>query len=196
MTLNTFLLTFLASATLAGCGGGGDSTQGNQLPNAGVTANVFADVLGTYSSGCVESLPATATYGGASEITTIVFSNPIGTDKATVSIQGKYFPASNKCLLSTDNGELTVGGQITHLIGTKVIAGTANRPKAGVAKTAEFRLDSFTLTKGTVNGTVPAFGTTTKVGYLIEGTKGYFINQTRDADGLGGSFSTNVLTKQ
>lgn len=193
----TTKLNFVASAAflsvLAGCGGGDAAPAAG---NAGATTNVFADQIGTYSSGCVVNLPATAIDGGSSEVTTVVISNPTGTDKATVSFQGKYFPASDKCLASTESGDLTVGGQITQLAGTKVITGTASRPKSGTAKIAEFRFDSFTLTKGTVNGTIPTFGTTTKVGYLIEGTKAYAITQTRDADGLGSSFSTTVLTKQ
>lgn len=197
----TTKLNFIASAAflsvLAGCGGGG----GDAAPaasNPGVTVNAFADQIGTYSSGCVvdSDSPATATYGGASQITTVVISNPIGADKATVSFQGKFFPASDKCLAGSESADLVVGGQITQLTGTKAITGTASRPKSGTAKIAEFRFDSFTLTKGTVNGTIPTFGTTTKVGYLIEGTKAYAITQHRDADGLGSSFSTTVLTKQ
>jgi hypothetical protein len=195
----TTKLNFIASAALlsvlAGCGGGG----GDAAPatsNAGVTVNAFADQIGTYSSGCVVDSPASASNGGSSQITTVVISNPIGADKATVSFQGKFFPASDKCLAGSESADLVVGGQITQLTGTKVITGTASRPKSGTAKIAEFRFDSFTLTKGTVNGTIPTFGTTTKVGYLIEGTKAYAITQHRDADGLGSSFSTTVLTKQ
>lgn len=199
----TTKLNFIASAAflsvLAGCGGGGGDAApvaGNAAVSAGLTANVFTDQIGTYASGCVVSLPASGSFGGTSEETKVVISNPTGTDKATVSVQGKRFSGSDKCLASTLSGDITVGGQITSLTGTKVIAGTASRPKTGTAKTAEFRFDSLTLSKGALSGTIPTFGTTAKVGYLIEGTKAYAITQHRDADGLGSSFSTTVLTKQ
>jgi hypothetical protein len=196
-------LNFIASAVflsvLAGCGGGGGDAApaaGNTVVGAGVTTNVFADQVGTYASGCVVSSPASGSSGGFSDETKVVISNPTGTDKATVSFQYKRFSGSDKCVASTLGGDITVGGQITHLTGTKVISGTASRPKTGTAKTVEFRFDSLTLSKGALNGTIPTFGTTAKVGYLIEGTKAYAITQTREADGLGSSFSTTVLTKQ
>jgi lipopolysaccharide export system protein LptA len=199
----TTKLNFIASAAflsvLAGCGGGGGDAApvaGNPVVSASATTNVFADQIGTYASGCVVSSPATGTFGGMSDETTVVISNPTGTDKATVSFQGKRFSGSDKCLASTLSGDITVSGQITQLTATKVIAGTTNRPKTGTAKTVEFRFDSLRLSKGALNGSIPTFGTTAKVGYLIEGTKAYAITQTREADGLGSSFSTTVLTKQ
>lgn len=202
-TFMTTKLNFIASAAflsvLAGCGGGGGDTApaaGNPTVVAGSTTNTFADQIGTWSSGCVVSSPAIGNFGGVSHETTVVISTPTGTDKATASFQGKRFSGSDKCLASTLSGDITVGGQITPLTGTKVIAGTASHPKAGTAKTVEFRFDSLRLSKGSLNGTIPTFGTTTKVGYLIEGTKAYAITQHRDADGLGSSFSTTVLTKQ
>ena len=184
MKFDTLLLAVLVSATLAACGGGGDS---GTTPVA-QTANSFEGEAGTYSSGCM------ANSSGSSDLTLVV--TPVAaTDKATVSVHAKSYTTAD-CTTSVRT-DLTVLGEITPLSLTKVITGTGvGSTKSGTAQTVEFKYSGLQLAMGNLAFTVPTLGATAKVGFLIEGNRFYALTRSRTADGLPDSFSSTVLTKQ
>ena len=185
MKFNNLLLTVLASATLAACGGGGDSGTTPIVQ----TANSFDADAGTYSTGCM------ANSIGGSESLTLAVTPVAATDKATVSVHAVRYNTVG-CTTSVRN-DLTVLGEITRLDQTKVITGTGvGSTKSGTAKTVEFKYSGLQLAMGNLAFTVPTPGATAKVGFLIEGNKFYALTRSRTADGLPDSFSSTVMTKQ
>jgi hypothetical protein len=185
MKFNTLLLSALASATLAACGGGGDSGTTPVVQ----TANSFDAEAGTYSTGCM------ANSIGGSDIITLVITPVAAADKASVSVHAmRYNTAGCTTSVKTD---FTVLGEITRLSQTKVITGTGvGSTKSGTAKTVEFKYSGLQLAMGNLAFTVPAPGATATVGFLIEADKFYALARSRTADGLPDSFSSTVMTKQ
>ena len=185
MKFNNLLLTVLASATLAACGGGGDSGTTPIVQ----TANSFDADAGTYSSGCM------ANPSGSSHLITLVVTPVAAADKATVSVHAQSYNTAG-CTTSVKT-DLTILGEITRLSQTKVITGTGvGSTKSGTAKTVEFKYSGLQLAMGNLAFTVPTLGATAKVGFLIEADKFYALTRSRTADGLPDSFSSTVLTKQ
>lgn len=148
-------------------------------------------MVGTYSNGCIPDV-----LNNSSDLGTIVLSNPNGADKITMTVTAKSYTGSTTCAAATITDDITVGGQLTDLKGTKTITALPGYPKTGVAKTVEFRYDSLTLTKGSIIGTLPVFGATGKGGYLIEGNKLYVLSGSPQSDGFPNSFSLSTATKQ
>jgi hypothetical protein len=185
MKFNILLLSVLASATLAACGGGGDS---GTLPVVQTASSFDADA-GTYSTGCM------ANSSGSSSLISLVVTPVAATDKASVSVHAQSYNAVDcKTSVRTD---FTVLGEITRLSQTKVITGTGvGSTKSGTAKTVEFKYSGLQLAMGNLTFTVPTPGATATVGFLIEANKFYALTRSRTADGLPDSFSSTVMTKQ
>jgi hypothetical protein len=173
-----------ATAVLYACGGGG----GSDTPTpAGGATNPFTAMVGTYSTGCG---PDGAT---GSDITIVTISAPVGADKATISAQSKSFTGSTTCADAAKDFDLTVNGELTALAATKTITGSG---KTGKANTVAFKYSGLKLSGGSLNMPIPAAGTTSTGGYLLEGNKLYVLSGSRGADGLPDSFSSGVYVKQ
>ena len=181
--------------SVAACGGGNEPVS---TPAPGDTsANVFASLAGSYASGCVVYQAASGpSSASSSEESSATVSNLAGTDKATVSLRNKFYSGSENCAPATLDTDVTIGGQVTHRAATKVVSGTVANPKSGTAQIGEFRYDSLTLSKGSLNIALPTFGTTAQVAYLVEGSKVFVISGSRSPDGLGSRFSNTVMTRQ
>jgi len=128
-----------------------------------------------------------------SEQGTLVVSAPLGSDKASATIRSQYYAGSTTCEANKLDTDVTIAGQIRDL------ASTVNRTLGSntvAAKVVEFRYDSLTVSKGTLSGSLPAFGVTTKIAYVVNGTNVYFTKGGRLADGLGDSLTSTPVTKQ
>jgi hypothetical protein len=186
-------LLALSAIALAACGGG---DGGDATPAAVV--NPFATMEGTWSSGCVN--PSVIAPNGTTFTTpdstqlVAVLSAAAGTETATVSIRQQTYRNSTTCEAAKLDQEGTIGGQLTALAGTKAIAGDPDHLKTGTAKTATFRYDSLSLHNVTMS--LPSFGYTASVGYMLENGKLYGVSGSRASDGLGTRFANIALTKQ
>ena len=183
----SLLPAVVTSMVLVACGGGGDSGLAVSPAAAPDVANAFDAVLGTYKSGCVAR---EYNSDNSSQDTTVVVSAPKGADKAKIVATQKFYGGSVNCT-GTLQEAFVATGQITAAAATKTITSGA---KTGVVNTAEVKYESLTFLAGSF--TLPALGTTAKVGYSIEGGKLYGLSGKRDADGLPSTFSSIVLTKQ
>jgi len=181
------------SAALLGCGGGGDAAgDANDT-----TGNPFVSKVGTYASGCTK----TSYPGGTPSSTnvTLVLSAPTGSSKVAANYHDQEYIGSDTCDAASLDTDITVSGTLTALSGTKVIdiikAIGGGNTITGTASTAAFRLESLTLSKGSI--TLPAMGTVANVGYLFQGSKLYaLINPKGESDQLGAYFSSVFMTKQ
>lgn len=183
-------LMLATSAALLGCGGGGDNAG---TPND-TTGNPFVEKLGTYTNTCTQT-----SYSGEtprSTSVTLVLSAPLGSDKVTASYRSKEYIGSVICDTASLDSDLTVSGTLQALSATKTISPMqANGGLIGTASTANFSLESVTVVQTSLS--IPALGTTAKVGYKFVGTNIYaLINPKDESDGLGAYFSSVFMVKQ
>jgi len=183
--IHRFALPLAISAMLASCGGGGGES-GTGTAGLSAQSNSFSALVGTYVLHCTAGT-------NDSEQGTLVVSMPQGSDKASATIHSQYYASSTTCEANKLDTDVTITGQIRDL------ASTVNRTLGSntvSAKVVEFRYDSLTLSKGTLSGSLPAFGGMTKVAYVVNGSNVYFTKGARLADGLGDSLTSTPLTKQ
>jgi len=180
-----FALSVSLSAMLAACGGGG-SDSGTGTSGLGAQSNVLSPLVATYV------LPCNAR-NNESEQGTLIVSSLQDSDKATATIHYKYYAGSTTCEATKLDTDITVGGQIRDLAST--VNRTLGSSTVG-AKVIEFRYDSLSLSKGVLGGSLPTFGMTTKVAYVMNGNNVYFTKGVRLADGLGDSLTSVPVTKQ
>ena len=195
MKLSYFAFLAVATAALTACGGGGGG--GSTTPPTASDQSLAAYV-GTYKTTCDLFNTGDPSFNHA-ELGILVV-NADG--NATISSQSFDTPkpattSGNYCAASaTITEDITVSGTVALLPGTKTITAPVSTLKSGTVKTAEFTYTALKISKGSISGTLPAFGSKAKAGFLVEGNKVYVLSGTRDADGLPGSFSKTVLTKQ
>jgi hypothetical protein len=194
MKLIQFAFLSLSAAVLAACGGGG----GGNSPAPSSTAEPIqplAMVAGTYSLGC--TLDFTDTVNGTTErsIQNIVVNSDGSVSYRLLSYLAPL-ASTTPCATSNLDIDATFIGEAILLNSTKTIASTGSGTKTGVAQIAEFKFTGLKLTKGSIGGSIPTFGTKTKVGFLIEGSKLFVLRGSRKSDGLPESFSTTVFNKQ
>jgi hypothetical protein len=188
MKLYQFAFLSLSAAILTACGGGGGGSDSAPSSSAAPPSYSYLDA-GTYSSGC---FVRTINPGSISaEINTFT----IGSDRS-VSVNTQQFTAPSgstaPCAITGLVKDLTLNGKGNLLAGKKGIT----TGKTGSAELAEFTFEGFKLSKGSLTGSLPAFGTKTKAGFLVEGNKLYVLSGPREADGFPKSFSQIVYTKQ
>lgn len=194
MKISYFAFLAVATAALTACGGGGGGSSATPV----IADQSLAAYVGTYKTNCDLDNTGDPKLNHA-DLGTLV----INAD-GSITINSQSFdtpkPATtsgNFCGASaTVTEDITVSGTIALLPGTKTITAPVPTLKSGVVKTAELTYTALKISKGSISGTLPAFGSKGKAGFLVEGNKVYVLSGTRDADGLPGSFSKTVLTKQ
>ena len=190
---------------LVACGGGGGGGTSSAVNDT--SGNPFLARVGTYISGCQDDTPNPSQANQSAKRSvqiTLTISAPTDADKASVSMRRKLFSGSDTCNAAAFSQDLTVSGQLTAISATKTITVDSPLPSGwalsnkitGTASEALFRFDAYTLSTGGISGTVPAFGVTTKVGYMFSNGKLYGLFGPRDTDGVGQVFSNVYLTKQ
>lgn len=189
-----FALAASTIATLAACGGGDDSSATPQV-------NVFEMAQGVYTVACDGySDPTGGLNASWSSRGSITIEGLVGSDGATATIHSLDYGSpkgdlsGGSCTDTALTEDLTVKGQIRDLGTTKLVKRADGSSVA--AKVLEFRFDAVTFSKGSFTGTLPAFGTTTRVPYLLVGNQLYLAKGGRDADGLAGELSPRVGVKQ
>jgi hypothetical protein len=182
----------VVAVTLLACGGGGSSTP------AASSDQSLAAYVGTYKTGCDLVNTGDPTLNHADLGTVVINADgSIAVSSQSFDTPKPATTSGNYCASSaTVTEDITVSGTAVLLPGTKTINAPVSTLKSGVVKTAEFTYTAIKISKGSIGGTLPAFGTKGKAGFLVEGNKVYVLSGTRDADGLPGSFSNTVLTKQ
>lgn len=163
------------------------ATGSGQLVAVGT--NPFASRTGVYTYTCK----------GMDETSyTLTISDPRGGDTASVTIDGVEYQSSAAgadCNPKTGTVvfQAKIEGTIKALSATKKVSLNGNMVDV---QTAEFTYDAVSVKKGKLDAGMPAFGTKTRVGYLVDGNRLYFLSGSREADGLPGRFSAKWLTKQ
>ena len=195
----------ICTFAVVACGGGGGGGTSSAVNDT--STNPFAAWVGTYVSDCQDDTPNPSQASQSAKRSvqiTLTIGSPVDADKASVSMRRKLFSGSDSCNAAAFSQDLTVSGQITALNATKAITVDSPLPSGwavsnkitGTASEAVFRFDAYTLSTGGISGTVPAFGVTTKVGYMFSNGKLYGLIGPGDADGVGQVFSHIYLTKQ
>lgn len=195
----------ICTFALVACGGGGSG--GTSSPVNDTSGNPFAARVGTYVSDCQDDNPnpfQTNQSAKRSVQVTLTISGPVDSDKASVSMRRKLFSGSDTCNAAAFSQDLTVSGQLTAISATKAITVNSPLPSGwalsnkitGTASLALFRFDAYNVSTGNISGTIPAFGMTTKVGYMFSNGKLYGLIGPGDTDGVGQVFSNVYLTKQ
>lgn len=181
---------FLASISLllASCGGDSGNTG---VTTAGTYKFNGANIAGTYGTGCVLT-----NVGSAKYVLTVVST---GTDTANVSLRAQLYPTSQNAVASfrvSDNSfkfdwplsvtpavgictavstDIVIEGQVTALSTLEAYDDWARMSGYGWANQLTFRLNNITFNKGSLDVSVPAYGVTTTLGYLIYYDELYFL---------------------
>ncbi|RFO95288.1 hypothetical protein DIC66_18830 [Rhodoferax lacus] len=152
---------------------------------------------GTYANGCSDSPNSSGL-----ESYTLQISNPKGSTNADFSFNAKSYTSAG-CIDANKKADVTLTGTLTATTTTKVITAQAAADsefkggvnKSGTANIADVGISGTTLSKW--SGSFPFNVTTTRVGYLMEGSKLYLlVNPGGQMDSIGGYFSKIQLTKQ
>jgi hypothetical protein len=180
------------AAALTACGGGGSS--------AGTDNNPFKALQGTYAVACDGFADTTGLNTSWSSQGSVAVTDLVGSDKANVTLHSLSYssPAGDSSGGSCDAArlttDLTVTGQIRALGTTKAYTDAGGATVA--AQVVEFTYYGFTITKGSLSGTLPLPNTTTQIGYVLDGNKLYLGHGHRGTDGLGDALSRRYGLRQ
>lgn len=174
-----FISAAIFLATLSGCGGGGGDAGSSGNDN-----NVFRSLAGTYAVACKST-----TIGEDGSVTIDGLS---GSDRAQVSVNWRQY-SQPSCASSTLVADATAKGEIRSLGKTKTYT---HLGQTVTAQVVEFTYTALTISKGSYSGSLPTFGTTTQMAYLLDGNKLYLSRGSRDADGVGTNLSPIAGVKQ
>lgn len=187
--ITSMLALSVSAAVLAGCGGGNSSPAGT-APSAVV--NVLAPLQATYLIAC-ESLDSSE--GPLrSEQATIIITPDASSNGAEVSIHAQHYVGSSNCASGTLDIDLTVRGKLSDKGTSKNFKDAAGNTVSG--KVVSFTYTGLTLSKGNWSGSLPTFGTTATVAYVLTGNKLYVSKGHRGADSIGDTLSTQAAVKQ
>lgn len=182
----------ISTMLLSACGGGGGSSS-SSTPTVAATStatNTLDALNGTYVLACKDE-----TYGNGpaeSEQGTITVEPGSAGNKATAHLQ--YYKGSANCAPATIDTDVTVSGPLSGKSTTKNYTDTTG--KTLTANVVSFAYSSFTLARGNLTFSLPAFGATTDIAYVLNGKNLYLAKGHREADGLGDSLSREILVKQ
>ena len=101
------------------------------------------------------------------------------------------YTGSTDCAASTLNVDVTANGMLSDKGTTKNYPDATG--KTVTAKVATFTYTGMTLSKGNLTMSLPTFGTTTDIAYVLDGNNLYVTKGVRGADGLGDSLSTAAV---
>jgi hypothetical protein len=176
----------IVAAVLSGCGGGGDSSSGSPQQNA------FSAMVGSYAVACDGNRNGNAINNTGSADGSVSIDGLAGSDRAQVTARLRQYSDSS-CSTGALVTDITVKGEIRDLNATKdyaLLGGTVT------AKVVEFTYTGLTISKGSISGSLPTFGVTTRMAYYLNGNKLYLSKGVRGADGLGATMSANAGVKQ
>lgn len=187
--ITSMIALSVSAAVLAGCGGGSSSPAGT-APSA--VANVLAPLQATYLIACTSLDSSDGKL--ESEHATIIITPDASSNGAEVSMHAQHYVGSANCASGTLDTDLTVKGKLSDKGTSKNFKDAAGNTVVG--KVVSFTYTGLTLSKGNLSGSLPTFGTTATVAYVLTGNKLYVSKGHRGADGIGDVLSTEVIVKQ
>lgn len=195
MKHSAYLVAF-STLLLVACGGGGNSSTDTTTTATTTTASTdtFAALKATYVLACTgetfRNLDGTISKVESSQGTVIV-ATASGSTATTVSLRSQYYLGSTDCAASTLNTDVTANGTLSDKGTTKNYTDATG--KTVTAKIATFTYTGMTLSKGNLTMSLPTFGTTTDIAYVLDGNNLYVTKGVRGTDGLGDSLTTAAV---
>lgn len=194
--ISSIVALSISSILLSACGGGSSGTSTGVAP--GVTVNALAGMKGTYVLAC-EGHAFTDGSGQGNNMSesqqgTITVTPDSSSNGAIVTLHTLYYAGSLNCASATLDTDLTVTGQLSGKGTTKNFKDASG--KNVTAQVGTFTYTGLTLSKGNLTGSLPTFGATATVAYLVTGNNLYVSKGHRGTDGIGGTLSTEVAVKQ
>lgn len=192
----SIVIATLIAAVLSACGGGGSDSSGQAgsgAASAGTTGdNALAYLVGTYVFPCdgiiteLSNPPSRTSDQG-----TIVIKTNATTGKVEVSANIKAYEGSANCDASTLVTDLSGNFTISGKSGAKIYKDATGKPVT--ANVATVTYTGMTLSKGNLTLSLPAFGATTDMAYVLANNTLYVSKGHRETDGLGDGLSRGAI---
>jgi hypothetical protein len=186
----------LIAAVLSACGGGGSDSSGQAgsgAASAGTTGdNALAYLAGTYVVPCEAIIyPTAADPSSSSDQGTVVIAPNASTGKVEATLRYQYYNGSTNCNASTLDTDLSGNFTISGKSGAKIYKDATGKPVT--ANVATVTYTGMTLSKGNLTLSLPAFGATTDMAYVLANNTLYVSKGHRETDGLGDGLSRGAI---
>ena len=186
----------LIAAVLSACGGGGSDSSGQAgsgAASAGTTGDSsLAYLAGTYVFPCKGvSYETSVNPTRTSDQGTIVIKTNATTGKVEVSANIKAYEGSANCDASTLDTDLSGNFTVSGKSGAKIYTDATGNPVR--ANVATVTYTGMTLAKGNLTLSLPAFGATTDMAYVLANNTLYVSKGHRETDGLGNGLTRGAI---
>lgn len=192
-SISSAIALSISAFVLGGCGGGSSAPGSSVAP----AVNVLAALNGNYVLTCTGETWIDAASGinmSESQQSSVTIASDASANGAAVSMHSQYYVGSTNCAAATLDTDITVSGQLSDKGVSKNYKDAAGNTIA--AKVASFTYSGLKLSKGNLTGSLPTFGTTATIAYVLTGNNLFVSRGHRDTDGIGGALTTQAAVKQ